>query len=76
MIHPELGEYLCHGRGSPGPPENVLAGPGSGETPIMEKTFLLLGQVLAEVRASTGLWLVTGGILTLSHLYSERINSM
>lgn len=76
MIHPGLGDYLCHGRGSLASLESIWAGPGRGEKPLVRKTLLILGQVLAEVRASTGLWLVTGGILTLSPLYSEHINNM
>lgn len=47
-----------------------------GEIPLVGKTLLLLGQELAEVRAPTDLWLVTGGILTLSPLCSEHINNI
>lgn len=71
MIYPGVGEYLCQGRDL----ESIWAGPGRGETPLVGKT-LLPGQVLAEVREATGLWLITGGILTLSSLYSEHINNM
>ena len=70
------GRVILPWRGSLAPLESIWAGPGMGEIPLVGKTLLLLGQELAEVRAPTDLWLVTGGILTLSPLCSEHINNI